>query len=265
MEEQEELIANSYQVPDSIEASLEQKIDESSEDEELEDILPDHYYDNGKIPVFKPTMKQFHSFKRFVKSIDSYGMQTGIVKIIPPNEWLEKLPDYTEKVKSIRLRNPIEQHIVGNGGCFRQTNVEKRQTYNLPKWRKLCESSDHLPPARRGEIRKTIYNYQSKKSENIKPVNNSSTSKSIHLKINNLSKEDQVEKNMDIFDNQSKLLIESPCKNSSKEDETELNIFLEKTSLNINIEEQEKESETIENQQLSKKKSKKKNFNKNGK
>lgn len=52
-----------------------------------EEITPDHYYDGGKIPVFKPTMDQFRSFKKYVEKIDKYGMRSGIVKVIPPKEW----------------------------------------------------------------------------------------------------------------------------------------------------------------------------------
>ncbi|KAF7572148.1 JmjC domain-containing histone demethylation protein 3D [Pyrenophora tritici-repentis] len=52
-----------------------------------EDIEPDHYFEGGKIPVFKPTMEQFHNFKRFIDKIDKYGMKSGIVKVIPPPEW----------------------------------------------------------------------------------------------------------------------------------------------------------------------------------
>ena len=57
------------------------------DDDDLEDIEPDHYWEGGKIPVFKPTMDQFRSFKKFVEKIDKYGMKSGIVKVIPPKEW----------------------------------------------------------------------------------------------------------------------------------------------------------------------------------
>ena len=86
-----------------------------------EDIEPDHYFEGGKIPVFKPvryyvarelelelvcsecyncmkyycrvltsikqTMDQFRNFKRFIDKIDKHGMKSGIVKVIPPAEW----------------------------------------------------------------------------------------------------------------------------------------------------------------------------------
>jgi hypothetical protein len=32
-------------------------------------------------------MDQFRSFKHFVNKINHYGMQSGIVKVIPPKEW----------------------------------------------------------------------------------------------------------------------------------------------------------------------------------
>lgn len=57
------------------------------DEDDIGDIEPDHYWDDGKIPVFKPTMDQFRSFKKFVEKIDKYGMKSGIVKVIPPKEW----------------------------------------------------------------------------------------------------------------------------------------------------------------------------------
>lgn len=73
--------------------------------DEDEEIRPDHYYEGGNVPVFKPvsfsirqrnmttsnhetqTMDQFRSFKDFIHKIDKYGMKSGIVKVIPPPEW----------------------------------------------------------------------------------------------------------------------------------------------------------------------------------
>ncbi|KAF3921429.1 hypothetical protein ABW21_db0203244 [Orbilia brochopaga] len=124
------------------------------EDEDIGEILPDHYYDNGKVPVFKPTMAQFQSFKKFVAKIDHYGMKSGIIKIIPPKEWRDSLPALDEKVRDIKIKNPIVQHIGGTTGVYRQTNLQKQKTYNLPQWRQVCESSEHQPPAKRGERRK---------------------------------------------------------------------------------------------------------------
>lgn len=116
-------------------------------------IEPDHYWQDGAIPVFKPTWDEFKSFPDFIARIDHHGMKSGIVKVIPPKEWLDLLPDLDEKVKDVRVRSAIEQNFAGSGGAFKQMNIEKQRSYNLVQWRKICDSSEHQPPARRGEVR----------------------------------------------------------------------------------------------------------------
>lgn len=32
-------------------------------------------------------MDQFRDFQKFIHKVDGYGMKSGIVKIIPPEEW----------------------------------------------------------------------------------------------------------------------------------------------------------------------------------
>ena len=39
------------------------------------------------IPVFKPTMAEFEDFEAYVSKIECWGSRSGIVKIIPPQEW----------------------------------------------------------------------------------------------------------------------------------------------------------------------------------
>ncbi|KAI1927283.1 hypothetical protein LOZ60_003163 [Ophidiomyces ophidiicola] len=118
------------------------------------EIQPDHYYGGGRIPVFKPTMDQFRDFQSFIRKIDRYGMQSGVVKVIPPQEWLDALPPLDEAVKTIRVKNPIMQEFHGSHGIYTQANIEKQRSYNLPQWKALCEETSHQPPARRGERRR---------------------------------------------------------------------------------------------------------------
>ncbi|WPH04251.1 Hypothetical protein R9X50_00714000 [Acrodontium crateriforme] len=149
--------------PTSEEMNHEVKIEEDEEselseldldDEEDEEIEPDHYWDGGKIPVFKPTMDQFRSFKKFMEKVDKYGMKSGIVKVIPPKEWRDSLPALDEHVKRIKIKNPITQEFNGTFGTYTQQNVEKQRSYNLPEWKALNEEPQHQPPAKRGERRK---------------------------------------------------------------------------------------------------------------
>lgn len=46
--------------------STETKQNGADEDEDIGDVLPDHW--SGTVPVFKPEMRQFKDFKRFVGS-----------------------------------------------------------------------------------------------------------------------------------------------------------------------------------------------------
>lgn len=32
-------------------------------------------------------MDQFRDFQHFIKKVEKYGMQSGIVKVVPPKEW----------------------------------------------------------------------------------------------------------------------------------------------------------------------------------
>ena len=85
--------------------------------------------------------------------VNWYGMRSGIIKIIPPQEWRDAQPAVDDLVKQIRVRDPIKQEIMGSGGTYRQVNFVHQRPYTLRQWRELCEQSEHQPPARRGERR----------------------------------------------------------------------------------------------------------------
>ncbi|KAJ5902101.1 hypothetical protein N7495_002629 [Penicillium taxi] len=143
-----ELDSKATAASDSIPIKQEEQIHEE------EEVVPDHYYGDGKIPVFKPTMAQFRDFQWYVKRIDKYGMKAGIVKVIPPKEWIDSQKPLDEQVKTIRVKNPIIQEFHGSHGTYTQANIERPRTYNLPQWKILSEESSHQPPARRGERRR---------------------------------------------------------------------------------------------------------------
>lgn len=140
--------------------------------DDIGDIYPDHW--SGGVPVFKPTMREFQDFKVFVRNpaypfgrsgrsaltsimqmekVDWYGMRSGIIKIIPPDEWKNARPEIDDMVKRIRVRDPIKQEIMGSSGTYRQVNFVHGRAYTLRQWKELCEQSEHQPPARRGERR----------------------------------------------------------------------------------------------------------------
>ncbi|KAG9680757.1 JmjC-domain-containing protein, partial [Aureobasidium melanogenum] len=142
---------NNIRVDDDASSDL-SELDLDMEDEE--EIEPDHYWGDGKVPVFKPTMAQFRDFKKFIDKIDKYGMKSGIVKVIPPQEWRDDQPALDELVKTIKIKNPISQEFMGTHGIYTQANIEKQRSYNLPEWKSLTEEPQYQPPARRGERRR---------------------------------------------------------------------------------------------------------------
>ncbi|GAA5908962.1 hypothetical protein JCM5296_006834 [Sporobolomyces johnsonii] len=90
------------------------------------------------VPVFEPTMDDFEKnggFYGYVKRIEKYGLRSGIVKVIPPKEWSESLPSVLPPLRNIRLREPIEQHMMGSQGLYRVTNVAKTRIWNAAQWK----------------------------------------------------------------------------------------------------------------------------------
>ncbi|THX91599.1 hypothetical protein D6D08_03027 [Aureobasidium pullulans] len=142
---------NNTRIDDDASSDL-SELDLDMDDEE--EVVPDHYWDDGKIPVFKPTMAQFRDFKKYMDQIDKYGMKSGIVKVIPPQEWRDDQPALDELVKTIKIKNPISQEFMGTHGIYTQANIEKQRSYNLPEWKALTEETQYQPPARRGERRR---------------------------------------------------------------------------------------------------------------
>ena len=98
------------------------------------------------VPVFEPTMAQFADFYAFCQAIDAWGMQTGIVKIVPPREWVEALPSLRPDADpkhahlgKVRIRHAITQHFLAAGpGRWKQTNVTRAKPYDARQWSDLC-------------------------------------------------------------------------------------------------------------------------------
>ncbi|KDN39626.1 JmjC-domain-containing protein, partial [Tilletiaria anomala UBC 951] len=108
------------------------------------------------IPVFVPTMEQFVDFYAYMSAIDAWGMRSGIVKVIPPKEWVEALPSIRQSdivaasdaavavasLEAVRIRSAIEQNFTMAGsGVWRQTNVVKPAKVGSSEWRKGQEQS----------------------------------------------------------------------------------------------------------------------------
>ncbi|WVQ94446.1 hypothetical protein IAU59_001525 [Kwoniella sp. CBS 9459] len=94
------------------------------------------------IPVFKPTMEEFEDFEGYAKATTEWGQYSGITKIIPPDEWTASVPPITKSsLSSVRIRQPIQQNILGHSGLFRLANVvkNKNRPLSVEEWFKKCK------------------------------------------------------------------------------------------------------------------------------
>ncbi|RMZ91342.1 hypothetical protein DV736_g1421, partial [Chaetothyriales sp. CBS 134916] len=147
-----------------------------AEAEQHTEIKPDRY-ENG-VPIFTPTMEEFRDFEKYVRGVDPYGMQHGIVLIDPPEEWKQQRKPLDQMVKNIKIKNPITQEFHGTQGIYTQRNMEKMRSYNLPQWKAICEQTENQPPARRGEKRLNADKLLGRGSSKAKKEGNSGASAS---------------------------------------------------------------------------------------
>ncbi|KZP12459.1 JmjC-domain-containing protein [Athelia psychrophila] len=98
------------------------------------------------IPVFKPTMEEFQDFEGYMNKIECWGSKSGIVKVVPPQEWTDDLSPLKEQLVGVKIKSPIEQHMIGHGGLFRQENVEKRRIMSVREWAELCNKDEFRAP-----------------------------------------------------------------------------------------------------------------------
>ncbi|KIM44364.1 hypothetical protein M413DRAFT_379857 [Hebeloma cylindrosporum] len=98
------------------------------------------------IPVFKPTMEEFQDFEGYMNRVECWGNKSGIVKVIPPKEWTDSLPSIKPQLAEVKIKCPIQQHMRGSGGLFRQENMEKRKLMSVREWAELCNKAEFRTP-----------------------------------------------------------------------------------------------------------------------
>ena len=59
---------------------------------------------------------------------------------------MEALPPLKEQLSPVKIKSPIEQHMLGRGGLFRQENIEKRRILSVREWVELCAKDDYKAP-----------------------------------------------------------------------------------------------------------------------
>ena len=59
---------------------------------------------------------------------------------------IDALPSNKDQLRQVNFSTPIEQHMLGRGGLFRQENVEKRRIMSVREWAELCEKEEFRAP-----------------------------------------------------------------------------------------------------------------------
>ncbi|WOO78947.1 DNA damage-responsive transcriptional repressor RPH1 [Vanrija pseudolonga] len=102
------------------------------------------------IPIFKPTYEEFKDFDVYMEKVLPWGQRSSIVKIIPPQEWVDnvKLID-NQQMSELQIRSPIEQRMVGTGGVFVQQNIERLRSRGglaIHEWFDKCAQDKYQTP-----------------------------------------------------------------------------------------------------------------------
>lgn len=58
----------------------------------------------------------------------------------------DALPPLNPQLANVKLKNPIEQQMMGHGGLFRQQNIEKRKIMSVREWAELCAKEELRAP-----------------------------------------------------------------------------------------------------------------------
>jgi hypothetical protein len=109
--------------------------------------LIDVQVDEGGVPVARPTSEQFRSFKQVIEKIDGLGKSTGLVKIVPPSDWVGAGP-FKDRLAGLKIKHPIEQTFCSGhlpSGAYRQMHIEKKRSYTVEEWQRFCDAN--APPA----------------------------------------------------------------------------------------------------------------------
>ncbi|CAE6482174.1 unnamed protein product [Rhizoctonia solani] len=139
------------------------KLDDEELSERMLDPAEDPRATRG-IPVFRPTLDDFSDFERYMERIEPWGRRSGIVKVIPPKEWRDRLSSTNHRLGAVKLKNPIEQHFIGRTGLFRQQNEERRHTYSVRDWATLCARDGLRAPSPREIVQQELNSRRSKRT-----------------------------------------------------------------------------------------------------
>jgi len=77
-----------------------------------------------------------------VSVVTTHARLIGLIK----HHRTASLPGLKPQLHQVKIRTPIEQHMLGRGGLFRQENMEKRKVMSVREWAELCAKDEFRAP-----------------------------------------------------------------------------------------------------------------------
>lgn len=91
------------------------------------------------LPVFRPTMKEFRNFSKYIEKCEASCGNAGAFKVIPPKNWSARKEGYHDL--SLTVQRPIEQNVWGTNGIFELMYI-LRESRSLEKYEKFVSKFD---------------------------------------------------------------------------------------------------------------------------
>ena len=101
------------------------------------------------VPVLKPSYEQFKDFQKFIQLISKLGNESGIVKVVPPKEWIRQSLYSVGSLQSVKFGGFVRQRVTGcvDGVYLLEEDEEKEEKEdqsvyrNIIQWKNLANSN----------------------------------------------------------------------------------------------------------------------------
>ncbi|KAH8391108.1 hypothetical protein KR215_007141 [Drosophila sulfurigaster] len=102
---------------------------------------------NPRIMTFRPSYEEFKNFADYIAYMESRGAhKAGLVKIIPPVEWIPRKSGYDIENINMTIPAPINQVVTGAHGVYQQFNIQQRRQMTLRQFRDKANSEMFQTP-----------------------------------------------------------------------------------------------------------------------
>lgn len=105
-------------------------------------------YEFPEAMTVHPTMEEFKDFGKYIDHLETLGAhKAGIVKIVPPEEWVPRRKGYDLDDLNLTIEGPIKQHFnqVGSRGCYQTKGIIK-QKMTVKEYHELAHSHQYKTP-----------------------------------------------------------------------------------------------------------------------